>query len=56
MESYPGITLYQQVMSMTDVELAAYLCKLMDDAVFSALEGVYPSGVFAMLAKLRSEV
>lgn len=56
MEDYPGITLYQQIMSMTDVELAAYLCKVMDDAVFFASGGVYSPGVFAMLKKLRSEV
>lgn len=56
MESYPGITLYQQIMSMTDVELAAYLCNLVDDAAASALKGEYPSGVFEMLEKLRSEV
>ena len=56
MEDYPGITLYQQIMSMTDVELASYLCKLMNDAALSALEGEYPPGVFEMLKKLRSEV
>lgn len=56
MENYLGITLYQQIMSMTYVELAAYLSKLMNDAAISALEGEYPPGVFAMLKKLEEVV